>query len=344
MDERAHWVRYPTPLLDGKAFGTDRLWVKNDGLSAAPYGGNKARKLQRILVDADASGAHRLLTAGGAGSHHVLATTIYGVMRGYRVAAFLWPQQWTAHAEATLEASLSQGLEPLPVGSSPMAVGRLVTARSKADYVIPIGGFGLAAAIAYANAVKELASEVARGTLPEPDEIVLAVGTGSTAAGILAGIVREGMKSTVVGVKVARNPLSLPMILSLSARTLTALGSGAGMGALARRIRLDGSWIGRGYGHPTEEGERATEVARVAGLTLDPTYTAKAFARALTSAGAGGFSRDPSGRRSGRPLTTLYWHTLSAHPLSHLVKPVGGSERVDGLFGSLLRSRPTPPH
>src|SRR5262245_34566314 len=93
MDERAPWIRYPTPVLDGKPFGTDRLWVKNDGLSAVPYGGNKARKLARILVEADASGAGRLVTAGGAGSHHVLATTVYGKLRGYRVAAFLWPQQ-----------------------------------------------------------------------------------------------------------------------------------------------------------------------------------------------------------------------------------------------------------
>lgn len=337
MDERVPWVRYPTPVLDGKPFGTDRLWVKNDGLSAAPYGGNKARKLERILVDAEASGAPRLLTAGGAGSHHVLATTLYGVTRGYRVAAFLWPQHWTAHAEATLTASLSQGLEPLAVGSAAVAVGRLALARSKEDYVIPVGGFGLAAAVAYASAVNELVEDVARGAMPEPDEIVVAVGTGSTAAGILAGVVHQGMKSTVVGVKVARNPLSLPMILSLSARVLAALGSSARIAHLARRIQLDGRWIGRGYGFPTEAGERATRVARLAGLTLDPTYTAKAFARALTSAGVGGFPRDPSGRRSGRPRTTLYWHTLSAHPLSPLVKAIGGSERVHGLLGSLLR-------
>lgn len=343
MDERAQWVRYPTPILDGKPFGSDRLWIKNDGVSGVPYGGNKARKLSRILVEADSSGARRLVTAGGAGSHHVLATTVYGTMRGYRVAAFLWPQQWTQHAEATLEASLSQGLEAVPVGSAPIAVGRLAFLWSKQDYIIPIGGFGLPAALAYADAVKELADEVARGALPEPDEIVVAVGTGSTAAGILAGLFQHGMRSTLVGVKVARNPLSLAMILSLSARVLAALGSVARVSALARRIRLDSSKIGQGYGYPTEQGERAMEVARIAGLALDPTYTAKAFARALTSTGAGGFSRDPSGRRSGRPPATLYWHTLSAHPLSSLVKPVGGSERAHELSRSLLRRRPPRP-
>ena len=149
------------------------------------------------------------------------------------------------------------------------------------------------------------------------------------------------MKSIVVGVKVARNPLSLPMVLSLAARTLVALRSSRRIPSLAGRLRLDGSRVGRGYGHTTEEGARATEAARVAGLALDPTYTAKAFARALASAGAGGFSLDPSGRRSERPPATLYWHTLSAHPLSSLVKPGGGSEGARGLSRSLLRDRPT---
>jgi 1-aminocyclopropane-1-carboxylate deaminase/D-cysteine desulfhydrase-like pyridoxal-dependent ACC family enzyme len=343
MNERAQWVRYPTPVLDGKPFGSDHLWIKNDGVSGLPYGGNKARKLSRILVQADASGAERLVTAGGAGSHHVLATTVYGKMRGYHVAAYLWPQQWTPHAEATLEASLSQGLEPLPVASAAIAVARLAFARSKHDYRISVGGFGIAAALAYAQAVRELADDVAHGVMPELDEIVVAVGTGSTAAGILAGLVHENLNGTVVGVKVARNPLSLPMVLALAARVLAALGSAGRIGSLAGRLSLDGSKVGRGYGHPSEEGERATEVARAAGLTLDPTYTAKAFARALASAGVGGFSQYPSGRRSDRPLATLYWHTLSAHPLSPLVKPIGGSERLHGLSRSLLRSRPTSP-
>lgn len=34
------------------------LWVKNDGVSAEPYGGNKVRKLELVLADA-ARGAAR---------------------------------------------------------------------------------------------------------------------------------------------------------------------------------------------------------------------------------------------------------------------------------------------
>src|SRR5262249_47452502 len=145
MAERTEWVRYPTPIVSGRQLDTDLLWIKNDGLSGVPYGGNKARKLSAILARADESGAKRLVTAGGAGSHHVLATVIYGRLKGYPVAAWLWPQKWTAHAEATLETALAQGLEPMPVGSAAAALMRL-TLGSRRDFVIQVGGFGLDAA------------------------------------------------------------------------------------------------------------------------------------------------------------------------------------------------------
>src|SRR6266699_3016997 len=41
-------------------------------------------------------------------------------------------------------------------------------------------------------------------------------------------------------------------------------------------VVVDG--LGEGYGHPTPEGEAAERLASEHGLTLDPTYGAKAFA------------------------------------------------------------------
>jgi hypothetical protein len=75
----------------------------------------------------------------------------------------------------------------------------------------------------------------------------------------------------------------------------------------ARQFAVDARFLGRGYGHPTPEGSAATEVARDAGLTLDPTYTAKAFAGALWHL------------RARRARTILYWHTLSSAPMGPLL-------------------------
>jgi 1-aminocyclopropane-1-carboxylate deaminase/D-cysteine desulfhydrase-like pyridoxal-dependent ACC family enzyme len=73
------------------------------------------------------------------------------------------------------------------------------------------------------------------------------------------------------------------------------------------RIEVDDRWLGRGYGYRTSAGELATHVAAEQGLTLDPTYTAKAFACALDR------------MRSGREVV-LFWHTLSAAPMAPLLE------------------------
>src|SRR5205807_9213525 len=53
------------------------------------------------------------------------------------------------------------------------------------------------------------------------------------------------------------------------------------------RLDIDRHWLGPGYGHPTRAGDEATRVAADLGLTLEPTYTAKAFAAALDQLGRG---------------------------------------------------------
>ena len=76
---------YPTPLwrLDGSDARTHDVWIKDDGRTADLYGGNKVRKLERLLAAARRPGARRLLTLGAAGSHHVLATCLYGARAGF---------------------------------------------------------------------------------------------------------------------------------------------------------------------------------------------------------------------------------------------------------------------
>src|SRR5688572_11236327 len=96
--------RYPTPVFLAEALSdrTVELWVKNDGKSADLYGGNKVRKLELLLADARAKGARRIVTAGAAGSHHVLATSIYAKRLGLPTVAVLCPQPYNEHSESML--------------------------------------------------------------------------------------------------------------------------------------------------------------------------------------------------------------------------------------------------
>jgi D-cysteine desulfhydrase len=268
----------------------------------------------------------------------VLATCVFGQRFGLGTHAVLTPQPWTPHAEATLRAGLNAGLSAVPAASYLDALRKLRRERQGTDYVIGPGGFGSAGTWAYRLAVDELSEQLTRAGAGPLDAILVAAGSGSTAAGLLAGCLDTGVARRVIAVQVTQNPLLRSMIVGQASyaswQHQRSLHAWAALGAL----EIDGRFIGEGYGHPSSAGDAATELARSFGLQLEPTYTAKAFAAALHRARAddrGGGRRKL--RLQGRQ-TYLYWHTLSSAPLITLLQ--GAPETLPAYLAQLLR-KPT---
>jgi D-cysteine desulfhydrase len=71
--------------------------MKNDGLYGSLYGGNKPRKLEFVLPRALATGARTVITTGPLGTHHGLATALYGHSLGLNVALLLTYQRPNDH-------------------------------------------------------------------------------------------------------------------------------------------------------------------------------------------------------------------------------------------------------
>ena len=332
---------YPTPLrkveLPGPASGD--LWIKDDGQSAQPYGGNKVRKLERLLALAQRSDARRLLTIGAAGSHHVLATSVFGRRLGLPTHAVLTPQPWTRHAEDTLRAALHSGLSAVPAASAWDALVTLRRERRPGDFVIGPGGWGSAGTWAYRLAVDELREQLAQAGVAEIDGIVVAAGSGSTAAGLLAGILETRIAGRVIAVQVTPNPLLRALILGQASLALWRQGRPLRTLRAFQCLEIDGGFVGAGYGHASERGDAATELARSFGLALEPTYTAKAFAAALTRVGASERYMERRKLRLHRRQTYLYWHTLSSVPLTALL--TGAPTTLPNDLVHLLR-RDTP--
>ena len=303
------------------------LWVKDDSELSSLYGGNKARKLQFILPHARARRARRLVTVGAAGSHHVLATALFGREAGFSVKAVLFPQLSTAHAVLNLKAGLAAGLEVEPVSSLAVAPLALAKILRPGDYLVPVGGSGPVGSQAFYKAAGELAGQIDEGQLPAPDVIVVALGSGGTAAGLLTGLAASDLDVVVCGVDVGLGKRASQLLVKGLATWLARRRHLADVGSnLAERLYVEPDYLGPGYGRPTREGGRATEIAASCDLALDPTYTAKAFAKALELGSFPGYDADtwpsrrarelPKGlervlRASGRPLRVLYWHTLS---------------------------------
>ena len=308
----------PVERLDElSAESGSELWVKRDDRTAPLYGGNKVRKLEYLLGDARRRGAQALITTGADGSHHCLATTLFGTRWGFDVHTVVVPQARTAHVEENLRCALGAGANVHRVRAWPLVAAKVtqlratLTAKGQSPYWIPHGGSSAVGVLGYVEAGLELATQIDRGDMPEPDAIFVAAGSGGTCAGLAIGLAAGGLTTPIVGVRVTPR-------LACNRATLTALVRG-GVSALRdvdrgfpavskgamRALTLDSSYFGDGYGAPDPRAERAIVRAADAGLTLDATYTGRAFAA---------FMDEAEGDRQGETL--LFWNTLSSVDLS----------------------------
>jgi 1-aminocyclopropane-1-carboxylate deaminase/D-cysteine desulfhydrase-like pyridoxal-dependent ACC family enzyme len=159
----------------------------------------------------------------------------------------------------------------------------LKLARSLArrgNFWIPPGGSNVLGTLGYLDALLELEQQVRDGLLPEPDLIFVALGSGGTAAGLLAGLALSTLRSRIVAIPVMHLPMARALVTTLAARALR-VSEHVVTPNWSSRLELDARWIGKGYGFPTQAGESAIEIAAKYGLSLESTYTGKAFAAAL---------------------------------------------------------------
>ncbi len=292
------------------------IWIKRDDLSAPRYGGNKVRKLEYLLAEAERKGADTLLTAGAVGSHFVFSTILYGRERGFAVHAALTPQPYARHVEEMLRADLAVGGKLYPVSSTLKAAQKLaelaLLARlsSRKALILPPGGSTVIGTLGYVNAGVELAAQIDAGHCPDPAAVYVACGSCGTAAGLALGLAAAGVRTEVIAVRVTDGLFANRVQLARLVRGAESLlrGLEPSFPAIASTalasITLSDQEFGRGYGLSTPVSEAAAHVAESEGIRLDGTYTSKAFARLLLEADT---------TRRGKNL--LFWHTLSSAPL-----------------------------
>lgn len=280
----------PTPVRELPGLG---VWVKEDGaFGAGGWGGNKVRKLEWLIPDAQRRGRRSILTFGGLGTNWGLATALYAREHGLETALALVDQPLDAHVRAQLARLDASGARIYRTRTKARTVAMLpwLLARNarggRPPYLLPTGGSSPVGALGYVEAALEIAAQVEDGSLPEPARVVVPVGTGGTAAGLALGFQLVGMRTRVVGIVVNDQlRLDAPVLARLARRTARLLERrGARLGRLQLEpdiLDLTRDQIGAGYGHPTEDAMRAAALVTKEGLTLDPVYTAKAMAGLL---------------------------------------------------------------
>ena len=297
---------WPTPVVRlprlGAALGLD-LWMKRDECSGLALGGNKARKLEFVLGDAIASGARAVVTVGPLTSNHTMMTAAAGrrlgldvhvVLGGARPASSTGNLALTEMFGATVHVT---PLDPANPSDDDLRASRELCARLVAEtggYWMPPGASMPESVPGYANAVDEIVRQC-DDSWPF-DAVVVAHGTGSTSAGLLAGLAIAGVSTTLHAVAVT-SPAALHRFAAHSPEDLARAAAqryGWPMDLAASPVRHH--WWRQaeepGYGIPTPGSRAALQRFAVdEGYLLDPTYTAKAAAALIAMAADGRLAR-----------------------------------------------------
>lgn len=302
---------HPLPLEQARG----ELWLKRDDLDAAVAGGNKVRALEWLL--GGLRGGDTVLTLGGEGSTHVLATALHARRLGARTVAIRWPHEMhdvaRAVARRAREACAEVRRAWTPVDAWVQAAW--LRWRHPAWRWIPIGGSTPLGALGHVNAALELAGQVRAGLMPEPARIVVPLGSGGTSAGLLVGLELAGLDTEVVAVRVApRIGSNAHAVRALARATRELVARAAGEPLPSRpaardRLRVVHTRYGGAYGRPLALGTVASRFfADAAALALDATYSAKAAAEALALA-------------REAPGVTLFWVTFDGRLLDAMRNP-----------------------
>jgi D-cysteine desulfhydrase len=320
---------FPTPIEKlerlGKDIRVNQLFIKRDDLSGKFYGGNKIRKLEFILGDALRKNAKEVLTFGFAGSNHAIATAIYAKQVGLRSISMLMPQPNAYYVRKNLLMSHYCGAELHQHRNiSSLAIGttyQLLRHKLKTGYfpyVIAAGGSSTLGIIGFINAAFELKEQILEGTIPEPDFIYLALGTMGTALGLIMGLKAVNLKSRVISVRVVDEKFAnMRKMIKLFHKTNSYLhsldSSFPKLEFSSKDIDIRHDFYGKQYALFTEEGMRATTyMERFAGITLEGTYTGKAFASLIADAE----------KQKLRDKVVLFWNTYNSVDFSDILTTV----------------------
>ncbi len=296
----------PLPRLSAH-LGSAELWIKRDDQTGLAGGGNKTRKLEYLLAEAQAQGKRTIITVGAAQSNHCRQTAAAAARLGLRCILVL---RGEPPAKTTGNILLDEllGAELIWTGAeSREAVLQATYAKEQsagnAPYLIPLGGSNALGAISYAAATQELAEQIQSRPELKPQgftRIYFASSSGGTHAGLAVGAKAWLPQTEVLGLSVDETLEQLQCNVAPIA-TEAAQRLGLPFTFAPADIHANADYIGAGYALMGDrERETIRLLARLEGILVDPVYTGKAFGGLIDLMRKGVIAKTER---------VLFWHT-----------------------------------
>jgi L-cysteate sulfo-lyase len=301
---RIPFTSFPTPVDPlarlSKHLGGPRIFIKRDDLTGLAGGGNKTRKLEFLVADAQLQKADTLITLGAVQSNHCRQTAAAAARTGLRCILVLRGHPPSEPAGNLLISHLlgarirwsgDRGREEVmdEVVAEERSAGRN-------PYPISLGGSTPLGAAGYVAAMDELAQQ----TTENFDRIIFASSSGGTHAGLAVGAVMTGFRGQVLGISVDEELTSLQMLV---AEIATGTGRLLGLDQTFQPddIHANADYLGSGYAVMGPPEREAIELfAGREAVLLDPVYTGRAAAGLIGLIRRGVIAKSE---------TVLFWHT-----------------------------------
>jgi 1-aminocyclopropane-1-carboxylate deaminase len=271
--------------------GGAAIWAKREDCnSGLAFGGNKTRKLEYLVPDALASGATHLVSIGGVQSNHTRQVAAVAARLGLR--ARLVQESWVDWPDAVND-----------------RVGNILLSRIMGAHVELVeAGFGIGFKESWENALADIR---AQGGVPYPipagasdhrlgglgfagwaaevqqqerelglffDTIVVCSVTGSTQAGMIAGLAGQDRPRRVIGIDASAKLAETHAQVARLARATAEL-IGLGRELADDEITVLPGWAGDYYGIPVDSTLEAIRLTgELEGVILDPVYEGKSMA------------------------------------------------------------------
>jgi len=286
-------AEYPTPLEFlprlSKELGR-AIYIKRDDGIGPGLGGNKTRKLEYLLAEAQQKRARKIVTFGGLQSNHARITAAAARQCGMEPHLFYFERRPPRMVgNLLLNELLGARMRFIPFGGggdggmtleTTIRLVRLVAWLTVGPhYFIPVGGHSWRGCLGYVRAAVEM-DEQAHALGIENAYIVLAAGSGGTLAGLMAGLALLDSPLQLLGIDVGKLWKRFPAsIAHLASELCKRLGQPR---AFTQVPMIEETYVGQAYAVPSEQCIAAIKrLARLEGILLDPVYTGKAFAGLL---------------------------------------------------------------
>lgn len=306
---RLRFAHLPTPIEAmprlSAVLGGPNLWIKRDDQTGLALGGNKTRKLEFLIAEAQAHGARTLLTAGAVQSNHCRQTAAAAARNGFECILVLSGNQpnevsgnllldqmlgaqiiWTKRSERdhTLQKAFDHAWS-----------------AGKRPYLIPYGGSSPTGAAGYAYAVAEMMAQCGpQQEVPMPEWVIFASSSGGTHAGLVVGAKAFQYPGQIFGISIdEQEDVLQARVADLATKTAELMGVIESFSPA--EILVNADYLGDGYGIMSSvEVEAISLFARHEGILLDPVYTGRC------AAGLIGLIRQNTFPKNSN---VLFWHT-----------------------------------